>query len=40
MKRNMELIRKMLLTIEEQYDPQDDSRKVYSLIYTVERRLL
>ena len=36
MKRDMELIRKMLLTIEGQYDPQDHTSMSQSFIYTLE----
>ena len=36
MKRDMELIRKMLLEIENNYDPQDNSRLAQSFIFTLE----
>ena len=36
MKRDMGLIRRMLLTIEEHQDPLDDSRMAQSFIYTLE----
>ena len=36
MKRDMELTRKILLTIEDRHDPQDDSSMAQSFIFTLE----
>ena len=36
MKRDMELIRKMLLEVEDKHDPQDNSRLAQSFIFTSE----